>query len=45
MHSLCLLDIKMKEPDPEAMCMGKMKFLPPRFMTVDIVLLLVLSLY
>lgn len=35
MHSLCLLDIKMKEPDPEAMCMGKMRFLPPRFMTVN----------
>ena len=25
----------MKEPDPEAMSMGKMKFLPPRFMTVS----------
>lgn len=35
MHTLCLLDIKMKEPDPEAMSMGKMKFLPPRFMTVN----------
>mmetsp|Transcript_14019 Transcript_14019/g.14120 ORF Transcript_14019/g.14120 Transcript_14019/m.14120 type:complete len:284 (-) Transcript_14019:192-1043(-) len=36
MHTLCLLDIKMKEPDPEAMCKGKMKFLPPRFMTVAV---------
>lgn len=35
MHTLCLLDIKVKEPDPEAMCMGKMKYLPPRFMTVN----------
>ncbi|CAM9926821.1 unnamed protein product [Ectocarpus fasciculatus] len=35
MHTLCLLDIKVKEPDPEAMMMGKMKFLPPRFMTVN----------
>lgn len=35
MHSLCLLDIKMKEPDHEAMCMGKVRFLPPRFMTVS----------
>ncbi|CAE7655631.1 unnamed protein product, partial [Symbiodinium microadriaticum] len=35
MHTLCLLDIKMKEPDPDAMALGKMKFLPPRFMTVN----------
>lgn len=36
MHTLCLLDIKMKEPDYESMCMGKLKFLPPRFMTVNV---------
>jgi diphthine methyl ester synthase len=35
MHTLCLLDIKVKEPDFESMCMGKMRFLPPRFMTVN----------
>jgi len=34
MHTLCLLDIKVKEPDFEAMMKGKTKFLPPRFMTI-----------
>ena len=35
MHTLCLLDIKVKEPDYEAMTKkGQVKFLPPRFMTV-----------
>lgn len=35
MHTLCLLDIKVKEPDFEAMCQGRTVFLPPRFMTVN----------
>lgn len=35
MHTLCLLDIKMKEPDAEAMMKGKMRMLPPRFMQVS----------
>jgi diphthine synthase len=35
LHTLCLLDIKVKEPDFEAMCMGKKKYLPPRYMTVN----------
>ena len=35
MHTLCLLDIKVKEPDYNAMMKGKTKFLPPRFMTVN----------
>lgn len=35
MHTLCLLDIKVKEPDFEAMCRGKIVYLPPRFMTVN----------
>lgn len=35
MHTLCLLDIKVKEPDFEAMMKGKTKFLPPRFMSVQ----------
>mmetsp|Transcript_90283 Transcript_90283/g.135366 ORF Transcript_90283/g.135366 Transcript_90283/m.135366 type:complete len:296 (-) Transcript_90283:62-949(-) len=35
MHTLCLLDIKVKEPDFEAMMKGKTKFLPPRFMSVS----------
>ncbi|KAL3822741.1 hypothetical protein ACHAXA_001006 [Cyclostephanos tholiformis] len=35
MHTLCLLDIKVKEPDFEAMKRGKTIYLPPRFMTVN----------
>lgn len=35
MHTLCLLDIKVKEPDFEAMCRGRTVYLPPRFMTVN----------
>ena len=34
MHTLCLLDIKVKEPDFDAMMKGKTKFLPPRYMSV-----------
>ncbi|KAA0177839.1 hypothetical protein FNF27_01010 [Cafeteria roenbergensis] len=34
LHTLCLLDIKVKEPDFQAMARGKRKFLPPRYMTV-----------
>lgn len=35
MHTLCLLDIKVKEPDFDAMMQGKTKYLPPRFMSVN----------
>lgn len=36
MHTLCLLDIKVKEPDYESLVKyGKIKYLPPRFMTVN----------
>ncbi len=35
MHTLCLLDIKVKEPDFEAMKRGKIVYLPPRFMSVN----------
>eukprot|EP01029_Cantina_marsupialis_P024677 TRINITY_DN639_c0_g1_i1.p1 TRINITY_DN639_c0_g1~~TRINITY_DN639_c0_g1_i1.p1 ORF type:complete len:258 (-),score=80.39 TRINITY_DN639_c0_g1_i1:201-869(-) len=35
LHTLCLLDIKVKEPDFKAMMRGRTKFLPPRFMTVN----------
>ncbi len=35
MHTLCLLDIKVKEPDMQAMMQNKTVFLPPRFMTVN----------
>lgn len=36
MHTLCLLDIKVKEPDFEAMMRGKTTFLPPRYMSVSV---------
>lgn len=36
MHTLCLLDIKVKEPDYDSMAMGKLKYLPPRFMSVNV---------
>lgn len=35
MHTLCLLDIKVKEPDFEAMTRGRTVFLPPRYMSVN----------
>jgi len=34
LHTLCLLDIKVKEPDFDAMMKGRTRYLPPRFMTV-----------
>jgi diphthine synthase len=40
MHTLCLLDIKVKEPDFEGMIRnrGKVNFLPPRYMSVNVAL-------
>ena len=35
MHTLCLLDIKVKEPDFQAMMKGRKEYLPPRFMSVN----------
>lgn len=35
MHTLCLLDIKVREPDFEAMTRGRVQYLPPRYMTVQ----------
>lgn len=36
LHTLCLLDIQMKEPDyPLLAQTGKLRYLPPRFMTVS----------
>ena len=35
MHTLCLLDIKVKEPDFQEMMKGKTVFLPPRYMTIN----------
>lgn len=35
MHTLCLLDIKVKEPDFAKMARGKVSYLPPRYMSVS----------
>jgi diphthine methyl ester synthase len=35
MHKLCLLDIKVKESDFQAMIKGKTEYLPPKFMSVS----------
>eukprot|EP00467_Chlorarachnion_reptans_P023299 CAMPEP_0114488480 /NCGR_PEP_ID=MMETSP0109-20121206/1354_1 /TAXON_ID=29199 /ORGANISM="Chlorarachnion reptans, Strain CCCM449" /LENGTH=332 /DNA_ID=CAMNT_0001664879 /DNA_START=280 /DNA_END=1279 /DNA_ORIENTATION=- len=34
LHSLCLLDIQMKEPDPELLAKGETVYMPPRFMNL-----------
>ena len=34
-HTLCLLDIKVREEDYEALRKGKQIYLPPRYMTVN----------
>jgi diphthine methyl ester synthase len=36
MHTLCLLDIQVKEPNYEAMVRGRVEYMPPRFMTVAV---------
>lgn len=35
LHTLCLLDIKVKEPDFKALMKGRTAWLPPRYMTVN----------
>lgn len=36
LHTLCLLDIQVKEPDYDALLKtGRMQYLPPRFMTIS----------
>ncbi|KAL0270419.1 UNVERIFIED_CONTAM: hypothetical protein PYX00_007834 [Menopon gallinae] len=35
LHTLCLLDIKVKEPTIESLCKKEKKYLPPRFMSVN----------
>nr|CAD1840020.1 unnamed protein product [Ananas comosus var. bracteatus] len=35
LHTLCLLDIRVKEPSFESLCRGKKCYEPPRFMTVN----------
>ncbi|XP_021851878.1 probable diphthine methyl ester synthase [Spinacia oleracea] len=34
LHTLCLLDIKVKEPSLESLCRGKKIYEPPRFMSI-----------
>lgn len=35
LHTLCLLDIKVKEPTIESLTRKKKEYLPPKFMTVN----------
>ena len=36
LHTLCLLDIKVKEPTLESLARGKREYLPARYMTVNV---------
>ncbi|KAM2020594.1 hypothetical protein ACFX16_042715 [Malus domestica] len=35
LHSLCLLDIRVKEPTLESLCRGKKQYEPPRYMSIN----------
>lgn len=35
LHSLCLLDIRVKEPSLESLCRGKKEYEPPKYMTIN----------
>jgi len=35
LHTLCLLDIKVKEPSEESLARGKPVYMPPRYMTAN----------
>lgn len=35
LHTLCLLDIKVKEPTLESICKKKREYMPPKFMSVS----------
>ncbi|XP_022858010.1 probable diphthine methyl ester synthase [Olea europaea var. sylvestris] len=35
LHTLCLLDIRVKEPSLESLCRGKREYEPPRYMTIN----------
>ncbi|KAF5740845.1 diphthine synthase [Tripterygium wilfordii] len=35
LHTLCLLDIRVKEPSLESLCRGKKLYEPPRYMTIN----------
>ena len=34
LHTLCLLDIRVKEPSVEALCRGRKDYEPPRYMSI-----------
>ncbi|XP_010244098.1 PREDICTED: probable diphthine methyl ester synthase [Nelumbo nucifera] len=36
LHTLCLLDIRVKEPSLESLCRGRKQYEPPRYMTINI---------
>ncbi|KAG0453362.1 hypothetical protein HPP92_026026 [Vanilla planifolia] len=36
LHTLCLLDIRVKEPSIESLCRGKKCYEPPKFMTINV---------
>ncbi|XP_042486354.1 probable diphthine methyl ester synthase [Macadamia integrifolia] len=36
LHTLCLLDIRVKEPSLESLCRGKKQYEEPRYMTINI---------
>ncbi|KAI5656161.1 hypothetical protein M9H77_24954 [Catharanthus roseus] len=35
LHTLCLLDIRVKEPSLESLCRGKKQYEPPKYMTIN----------
>ncbi|XP_009335184.1 probable diphthine methyl ester synthase [Pyrus x bretschneideri] len=35
LHTLCLLDIRVKEPTLESLCRGKKQYEPPRYMSIN----------
>ncbi|GAB2286420.1 hypothetical protein Dimus_020828 [Dionaea muscipula] len=35
LHTLCLLDIRVKEPSLESLCRGRKQYEPPRFMSIN----------
>lgn len=35
LHTLCLLDIKVKEPNLEQLCRGRKVYEPPQYMTIS----------
>ncbi|XP_057977512.1 probable diphthine methyl ester synthase [Malania oleifera] len=35
LHTLCLLDIRVKEPSLESLCRGRKQYEPPRYMTIS----------